>query len=65
MNTDTNTARNINASRNLDVSKWPKADLIAQGYIRPTPVGYVWTKTGEPYLEVERVAACDTEGGAA
>lgn len=51
MNTDTNTARNINSARNLDVSKWPKADLIAQGYIRALPTGYVWTKSGEPYVE--------------
>lgn len=51
MNTDTNTARNINAARNIDLSQWPKADLAAQGYIRPLPTGWVWTKTGAPYVE--------------
>ena len=53
MNTDTNTARNINAARNLDVTKWPKDELVAQGYIRALPTGYVWTRDNTPYVEAK------------
>ncbi len=47
MNTESRTAKNINAK--VDLTTWSKEDLKANGYIRALPTGWVWTKTGEPY----------------
>lgn len=51
MNTESRTAKNINAK--VDLATWPKDQLKANGYIRALPTGWVWTRTGEPYAEAK------------